>query len=101
MTRDVNKDLPPTPGACAHAHMRFRDGTFILQCIDCDQQWGAMKDGMLDYRLKAYPIYPPRDTRHDRWEVSRTEPVKKSEPCPSCGKMPPDMKCPQRCGDYH
>lgn len=84
MPPDVNKILPPTTeGACAHAHLRFEDGSFILRCIDCGQAWTAINNqGAAAFNLKSTPIWPPRHTRHDRWELARTEPLKKPKTKP-------------------
>lgn len=76
-SKPVPKLPQATPGACAHEHLRFQDGTFHLICIDCDQQWAAVKDGAFAFTLRSVPMYPPRDTRHDRWVLSRTQPLPK------------------------
>lgn len=75
-TGDEHPSLPAaSSGACAHEHMAFSDGSFQLSCIDCGQNWIAAKDGMPDYSLKSVPMYAPRNTRHDRWVMPRTEPA--------------------------
>ncbi len=64
---------------CAHEHLRFEDGSLHVVCIDCGRPWIALqaKGGPIDYTLGSVPIYPPRDTRHDRWVLSRTAPLQK------------------------
>lgn len=71
--------LPPaSAGPCGHEHLRFDEGSFHLICIDCEQKWAAVKNGdILDYALRSVPIYPPHHTRHDRWVLSRTQPLPK------------------------
>lgn len=63
--------------SCPHNHLRFSDGHFVVQCIDCDQKWNAVDDdfGSPAYELKSIMPQPFRDTRHDRFVLSRTEKV--------------------------
>lgn len=100
MPEKKHPKLPPaSPAPCAHEHLKFVNGTYMIACIDCDQRWAAVKDGVPDYTLQATPMYPPRDTRHDKWVLPRTEPItpgpgrtvmKKKEFCVCCA---PDGKC--------
>lgn len=66
--------LPPAtvPKKCPHEHLKFEDGTFTVACMDCPQRWDARAEkGGQDYGLKATPMYPPRDTRHDPFVLPR------------------------------
>lgn len=68
--------LPPaSPAACAHEHLKFEDGTLHLVCIDCDQVWEAVwgKHHGTNMALAGVPMYAPRNTRHDRWVMPRTD----------------------------
>jgi hypothetical protein len=70
--------LPPaSPAPCAHEHLQFASGTFVIQCIDCRQKWmGVVGDTWTpNLNLQGVVMYPPRDTRHDRWVLARTEPL--------------------------
>lgn len=59
---------------CKHKHLRFLDGSFLIQCIDCDQKWAAVDArNAPDYTAKGKPMFAPFDTRHDRWEMPRTD----------------------------
>lgn len=59
---------------CPHDHMKFEEGTFRIFCIDCRQEWDAVRGGMPDLTLKLVLPAPFRDTRHDRYVTPRTEP---------------------------
>ncbi len=77
--------------SCPHWHLKFSDGHFVVQCIDCDQKWvGINGAGAHAVELKGQMTYPFRETRHDRYVLSRTDkekPIKKTdEACPKCGK---------------
>jgi hypothetical protein len=69
-------------GACPHEHLRFKDGSFLIECIDCEQLWAGLdkSTGAHALHLKSIPMYPPRDTRHDRWVIARTEKAPKPTP---------------------
>lgn len=64
---------------CPHPHLRFEDGAMHIVCIDCGQVYGALdrKGGITQPTAAAEYIDPFRATRHDRWELARTEPIKK------------------------
>jgi hypothetical protein len=62
--------------ACVHEHLKFKDGSFGIACIDCSQEWQAVKNGQPDFTLKHAPVHAYRETRHDRFVLARTEPEK-------------------------
>lgn len=73
-----------------------------LVCIDCGQVYGALdgKNGVLKTAAAADFVPAFRATRHDRWELPRTEPIVKTEVCPYawCSWHKKDAsRCP-RCG---
>ena len=59
---------------CQHDHLVFSDGSFMLTCVDCGQAWAALtlRGNALDYTLKAKPVNPGREGRHDRFVLPRT-----------------------------